>query len=198
MQKKIIALVLAVMLVMSLMVPAYAAEKPVAETAADTITVYFTDNAGFGTPNVYYWDNGPEWPGTAMTFSETNDYGENVYKADVPANATGIIFNGNNKQTVDITTGIANNVQWYTANGQDEQGHYNVGSTTHQGGDTPVQPATQAQPPVSRTTFSGTPLTVRMSRATTMLVPPLIRVATILYSPLLLSPVPPVTTSSAP
>ena len=80
MQKKIIALVLAVMLVMSLMVPAYAAEKPVAETAADTITVYFTDNAGFGTPNVYAWNdaNQPQWPGTAMTFSETNDYGENV------------------------------------------------------------------------------------------------------------------------
>ena len=140
--KKTISLLLCAMLLIA-MIPMAA----ITTQAADTITVYFTDNADFGTPNVHYWGDGETaWPGNAMTYSETNDFGQNVYKATVPANITGIIFNGNNKQTVDITSGIANNVQWYTDGTQD--GKYKVVAIQHEGSD-PIEPTAAPEQPTS-------------------------------------------------
>ena len=137
--KKIISLLICAMLLLA-MIPT----ASLAVQAEETITVYFTDNAGFGTPNIYYWPNGGAWPGSAMTFSEQNSFGENVYKATVPADVTGIIFNGVSGQTVDITTGIANNAQWYTAGQQD--GKWAVEATVHEGG----EPATEAPQPATQ------------------------------------------------
>ena len=88
-----------------------------------TITVYFTDSLYYGSVNVYYWPNGGEWPGTAMTEHDTNDFGQKVYSASIPADATGIIFNGNDKQTVDITSGIEDGAWWYTLEDEDLSGH---------------------------------------------------------------------------
>ena len=65
--------------------------------------VYFTDALGWGDIHVYYWNNGPEWPGAAMTELYTNEYGQKVYCYELPADVEGIIFNGNGNQTVDIT-----------------------------------------------------------------------------------------------
>ena len=100
---------------------------PGTTTPATTINVYFTDAQGWGTANVYYWgtSSDPQWPGSAMSVYETNSYGQKVYKATIPAGATGVIFNGNNKQTVDITTGIENGAQWYT-NGEMDGANYKV------------------------------------------------------------------------
>uniref|UniRef100_UPI00388DAFE0 starch-binding protein n=1 Tax=Ruminococcus sp. TaxID=41978 RepID=UPI00388DAFE0 len=131
--------------------PTEAPEQPTtAPQPSGNITVYFTDNADFGTPNIYYWEGGADWPGTAMTYSETNDFGQNVYKATIPANVTGIIFNGNGKQTVDITTGITDYIQWYTTDTQD--GKYAVASYQRpipaQPTEAPVQPT---DPPVQPT-----------------------------------------------
>ena len=64
--------------------------------------VYFTDALGWGDIHVYYWNNGPEWPGAAMTELYTNEYGQKVYYCELPADVEGIIFNGNGNQTVDI------------------------------------------------------------------------------------------------
>ena len=84
-------------------------------TAADsnTITVYFTNNWAFLTQNAYWWgsaDENPQWPGVAMTYVETNSNGQDIYSAEIPADATGLIFNGEHdqqpgviRQTVDIT-----------------------------------------------------------------------------------------------
>jgi len=79
----------------------------------ETITVYFTNNWAFTTQNVYWWkgeENCGEWPGVAMTAAGQNDAGEDVYSAEVPADAEGIIFSGIDdrdgetlRQTVDIT-----------------------------------------------------------------------------------------------
>ena len=65
--------------------------------------VYFTDALGWGDIHVYYWNNGPEWPGAAMTELYTNEYGQKVYCYELPDDVEGIIFNGNGNQTVDIT-----------------------------------------------------------------------------------------------
>ena len=78
------------------------------------IMVYFTDAQNYGDVNVYYWNDGGEWPGTAMTYVETNEYSQKIYRAEIPATAVGIIFNGNGNQTVDITENIADGSWWYT------------------------------------------------------------------------------------
>ena len=78
------------------------------------IMVYFTDAENYGDVHVYYWNDGPAWPGTAMTEVGTNDYNQKIYRAEIPATAVGIIFNGNGRQTVDITTNIADGSWWYT------------------------------------------------------------------------------------
>jgi len=102
----------------------------------ETITVFFTDALNWGSVNIYYWNDGPDWPGSAMTYTETNSEGMKVYSAVIPADVDGIIFNGNGNQTVEIETGITDGAQWYTI---DEKVGYNykVGY-----GESPVQPTT--------------------------------------------------------
>ena len=101
-----------------------ASEAPV----ADTITVYFTDALNWGAANIYYWNvAGLNWPGPAMTvYEESNDFGQKVYSATIPADVEGIIFNANGNQTVDIETGIVDGKGWYTEDETDEVGHYKV------------------------------------------------------------------------
>ena len=95
--------------------------------ASDNITVYFTDAVYYGDVCVYYWPNGGDWPGSAMTFVEENSYYQQVYKAVIPADAVGIVFNGNGRQTVDITENIVDGAWWYSKEGIDDQGHNYVG-----------------------------------------------------------------------
>ena len=119
-----------------------------------TITVLFTDALNWGAANVYYWDNGPAWPGTAMTFKETNDYGQKVYQATIPANVSGVIFNGNGNQTVDITTNILNGSQWYTLD-EKEGNNYKVGYVEGSGSGS-VQPTTKGDETTTTVKPSGT------------------------------------------
>ena len=114
--------------------------------APDTYTVYFTDALGWGTPNIYYWNDGPAWPGTAMTLDqEDNGFGQKVYKATVPASAEGIVFNGGGKQTVDIKSDIKDGAQWYPVDEKDNQGHYKVELA---GGEQPTTDAQETTTPV--------------------------------------------------
>jgi hypothetical protein len=83
------------------------------KTTTGNITVYFTDSKNWGDVHVYYWNDGPDWPGTAMTEVGTNEYSQKIYRAEIPATAVGVIFNGNGKQTADITTNIADGSWWY-------------------------------------------------------------------------------------
>ena len=99
--------------------------EPASVDTTENITVYFTDAQNWGAVNVYYWNDGPDWPGTPMEAHETNDYCQIVYKASIPADVSGIIFNGNGNQTVDITSNIANGAQWYTT-GEKEDAKYKV------------------------------------------------------------------------
>ncbi len=94
----------------------------------DVFTVYFTDAQNYGDVNVYFWPDGRAWPGEAMTEVETNEFGQKIYKAVIPAGTEGIIFNngGNGKQTVDITENISKNAWWYTTDATDGSGHNQV------------------------------------------------------------------------
>lgn len=62
--------------------------------------VFFINTPGWSSVNVYGWpdDYAGNWPGAAMT-----KVSDDIYYYDLPANAQGVIFNGDGEQTVDIT-----------------------------------------------------------------------------------------------
>ena len=96
---------------------AYKVEEVTASTTASSgdITVYFTDSLDWDNICIYYWGeniNNINWPGLAMTQYETNQDGKKIYSAEIPGTAEGVIFTGNNNQTVDITNNIANGSHW--------------------------------------------------------------------------------------
>jgi hypothetical protein len=94
---------------------------------AEDKNVYFTDAQNWGSPNIYYWPNGADWPGEAMTQLYTNDLGQKVYYYALPEGVTGIIFNGGSNQTVDITDS-PNGKSYYTTDTKDVSNHYTVGT----------------------------------------------------------------------
>lgn len=78
---------------------AYVFEQGSGEPAiADEIK--FSDTLGWGTAYAYFFNDkgtvGAAWPGTKMTSTGTNRYGQDTYKIAVPDGATKIIFNNNN------------------------------------------------------------------------------------------------------
>lgn len=98
---------------------------------ANTINIYFTNNYNWSNVYIHYWggSQASSWPGVAMTYIGKNQYNESLYRASIPSNSTGIIFNnGSGSQTVNITTNIANNKGFYisgTSNGKYTVGAYN-------------------------------------------------------------------------
>ena len=107
-------------------------EQPTTTPTPETYTVKFTNSLNWsGTIYCYYWSEGEAgpaaWPGTPMTFVETNDYGQAVYSIEIPASADYVIFNNNNSQTVDIAfDGSALN--FYALSEIDEMWHHLVGT----------------------------------------------------------------------
>ena len=95
--KKFISLLLALAMMLSLAVPAMAAE--------DTRTIYFENTDNWSTFNAYAWDAESNallgtWPGSAMTKVEGE---ENIYSIEVPTDAVNMIFNNGSEQTGDLT-----------------------------------------------------------------------------------------------
>lgn len=127
-RKKFTVLIVALAMLLTLMVPAFATAD------GETITVFFTDseNPSWGDINVHYWGGSSEsqWPGKPMTQLYQNGYGQFVYGASIPANSTGIIFNhnGDEKKTNNIETGIVDGAWWYFTGWS---GYATVGSLTN-------------------------------------------------------------------
>ncbi|MGN1467227.1 MAG: starch-binding protein [Ruminococcus sp.] len=81
------------------------------EAALDN-TLKFTNTNDWSTVNAYFFDDnektvGAEWPGTAMTWFETDSVSKTHgnYKITIPNGAKYVIFNDGNNQTVDIKLG---------------------------------------------------------------------------------------------
>ena len=77
-------------------------EKP------DETSFYFTNSLNWTDLHVYAWDkNGNAltavWPGDKLTDFETSPFGGEVYTVSVPKDAIGVIINGNEGQTDNIT-----------------------------------------------------------------------------------------------
>ena len=71
-----------------------------APVVAEYITIYFTNNWGWTDVRVHTWgsafDAGSEWPGNPMDYVETNDFNQDIYTAQIPADATTVVFTGTN------------------------------------------------------------------------------------------------------
>ena len=100
----------------SLYVPGDTSEstEPTTTEPSNTITVYAYNKPGWSKMNVYYWGSSQgslQWPGNEM------QQGKKVFTATIPNDVQGIIFNngtsGDENQTVDITSGIVDNAQFY-------------------------------------------------------------------------------------
>ncbi len=71
-----------------------------APVAGDTLTIYFENNWLWPEVSLYCWNDGgyenAEWPGAAMTeiVGKSGDGVYDIYKMEVPANITGIVFSG--------------------------------------------------------------------------------------------------------
>ncbi len=76
------------------------------------ITVYFTNTLGW---DKVYCNSENTYPGTEMTYCETNTYGVDIYSVKLPGNVESISFNGGegSEQTVNITTGITDGAGFY-------------------------------------------------------------------------------------
>lgn len=83
-------------------------ETTKAEEKDEFITLYFHNSQNWQHVNVHYWNESTleasSWPGIPMEFVEQNtEYGD-MYKAEIPASATGVVFNGggSSAQTIDV------------------------------------------------------------------------------------------------
>lgn len=88
----------------------------------DGILVFFQNNWKWSEVSAYYWGSStgtnPSWPGNAMTLVGEVD-GHEVYAIRIPADVTGLIFNGKKDdgsgaldQTPDIVSGIVDGAGW--------------------------------------------------------------------------------------
>ena len=95
------------------------------------ITVYFTNNNNWSKVYAYTWGGSKKtaaWPGDAMTYVDTNQYNQAVYKITISADIKGIIFtNGTGNQTVDITK-VAEGMGFYLSGSGSK---CNVGTYTY-------------------------------------------------------------------
>lgn len=102
-------------------------------------TIYFTNNKHWtDTIYVYCWSSSTNqhyasWPGTEMTYYETNTYGEDIYKFDVDVTKYDMIIfsHGTNKvvvtQTVDISLSSHTNSGFYVTD-KNSAGKYEIGT----------------------------------------------------------------------
>ncbi len=147
--------------------------KPTTVTGED-VTLYFSNNKGWDSVNVYMWSDGGEstaWPGVAATYVGNNDYGEGIYSVTLnTAQYDSVIFNGSGGQTedVDVAAAKAQGSGLYCLDEQNDLGHYKVGYYEYTGTAQPTQaqdtqaPATQA-PTTKPTTVTGEDVTLYFS-----------------------------------
>lgn len=83
----------------------------------EEIVIYFTNTQNWSKVYIHFWGGEYEtiWPGVEMDYVENNPYGQDVFKAYIPADTTGIVFSAgaNMPQTVDIVTDIIDGCGFY-------------------------------------------------------------------------------------
>lgn len=137
-----------------------------------TNTIYFATNENWENVNYYVWGDGyvpMKWPGTPATETEASYDECTVYKAEIPADVTMVIFNNglNGAQTVNITLNDFTNLYYTTTSTgrQNEAGFdiFNIESGYFIEPEQPTEaPSTTTEPvettsePSSSTDFTNT------------------------------------------
>ena len=109
--------------------------KAIKAEASSTITIYCTQAVSRFSGGISVYKFGDSWGTfTPMTEAFINSSSQQVYKATIPNDVSGIIFitkdeHSSQIQSVDITTGISNNAAWYTIDDWDA-GKFKVGTWT--------------------------------------------------------------------
>ena len=118
-------------------IPSDDPDDPPYYPSGDGNTIIFSNNKGFQPVDIYYWSDSQspvEWPGVAMTYLDTNEFGEQRYIFEMPDGMTNYIISDGYSQTVDIpftgSTGV-----YMTS--QDGEGHYMVDFYAIDGSSTP-------------------------------------------------------------
>ncbi len=140
----------------------------------DTITIYFENNWMWPEVSIYYWGGADgenaEWPGAAMTeiVGKSGDGVYDIYKMEVPADITGIVFSGEggygrdqSEDVTDIKDGFAYYMTYDEATGTKPCESYEyapVESTPVES--TPVEstPVETESTPVESTPVESTPV----------------------------------------
>ena len=119
--------------------------------------ILFADALGWGNVNAYFFTGstavGDGWPGTQMTSTGTNEYGQKQFKINVPSGATSVVFNSGSAQTVDVTLSGATG---YYCTGAQENGKYTVGSWTSTSSSASTKTENAAWPGVKMSLDSST------------------------------------------
>lgn len=116
----------------------------------ETATYYFVNTTKWESVDCYSWSDADTstcvWPGYGCSYYSTDENGNDIYCAKVPASFQYVIFNnaGNKKQTVDITLDGTNNC--FTPDGTTTSGKYNVTASVFNGGELPTEPSESTEP----------------------------------------------------
>lgn len=104
------------------------------------ITIYFSNNVGWSEVYAYLYNEEKQlelktWPGTAMTYHTTNEYGETIYKMNVDVSKYNrIIFNNTKSQTINAALTVASSGFYITEQTPKTAMHlgiYSYGSTDY-------------------------------------------------------------------
>lgn len=103
------------------------------QISTGTRYVYFTQLKSGGwdyshAPSAYFMGSSDSWPGTQMEWYTDNEFGEPIYRIDIPSGATGVVFNdGNTHKSSDINDLAAGG--YYV----DEYSEWNGSESVHAG-----------------------------------------------------------------
>ena len=126
------------------------------ESHEDTVKVYFTNSQGWENPTVRYWIYDGSTENVPLTFVRTNNYGEDIFAAELPADVHGLIFTCAEGTTEKIESGIFDGAGFYPES-MTESGTWLVGTYVYADVDTPTSSAETTAAETSAPITASTP-----------------------------------------
>jgi alpha-amylase len=95
-------------------------------------TVIFTNSEGWeGSINLYYWSDGGsplEWPGEAMEYYDTNEFGQSQYIGFVPTECENFLMNCGDGSTQSVDCDVVSHIGVYLDHFDEESGKWAIGT----------------------------------------------------------------------
>ena len=122
----------------------------------DTVKVYFTNSQGWENPTVRYWSSDGSTENVPLTFVRTNNYGYDIFAAELPADVYGLMFTCAEGTTEKIESGIFDGAGFYPES-MTESGTWLVGTYVYSDVDTPTSSAETTAAETSAPITASTP-----------------------------------------